>query len=730
MKKILSVLALLVVALTVTAQTKLVDDGLAPNGSTIPAKAFTIDWETQKIVANLDMSAEDGTNANTMSFSDNEADLAEWNVSKGYTLHFFYTNANYVWTTNDKTEYLTHCFTIQLRNSADLSTTPTVYVKNVADPANVSIEITKDGVYVDGELKMAASEIEAFYAKSDLFFGSLQGENRSKAVYKSVEVQNIDNGGGEEPEPGIEGTVVEGSKDFAAGGQEFEWSDVAINWDKQKLVAVIDLSTCGDATQNENILSVGEDVGAWKIGGWHFYYTKATGRMKVDYLTTGGSHPLSTAKTGVSADNEIKIEFSKENGVTINGEAYLDNYDTSITGTWQENTADFWNLLKVNIGSKEGNTRSNATIKYVTVVDLQTETPEPTEPTEVFTDKAHATYEGEFDYTDKKVEVYDLGEGKSKVVYKEYNLGDTTFDLVYDDVTTATEDGVTTYSFDGKATIENLTVPTGTMAMVSEGEVDAKLEGKSSEGKLFATFTVKISATSTNSVTVFGEDNETPEPPTPSEGGLIDAGYQPAGSAWSKSATIDWDKQYVKAVIDLSNCKYSFENILSVGESISGWDDAPHYHFYYTASTKSLQFNGMTQGKNNSRYDITLDSDELTIEISKEKGLVINGTQYLNQYSTTTQYELEDYLTAMADFFALTEIEFGACQGSTFSNATYKYFNVLDLPKDPTNIKDINADTNDGKAEIYTVGGAKVNSLQKGINIVRYANGKTVKVLK
>lgn len=38
--------------------------------------------------------------------------------------------------------------------------------------------------------------------------------------------------------------------------------------------------------------------------------------------------------------------------------------------------------------------------------------------------------------------------------------------------------------------------------------------------------------------------------------------------------------------------------------------------------------------------------------------------------------------------------------------------------------------TNNTITSIYTVGGAKVNSLQKGVNIVRLANGKTVKVIK
>lgn len=38
--------------------------------------------------------------------------------------------------------------------------------------------------------------------------------------------------------------------------------------------------------------------------------------------------------------------------------------------------------------------------------------------------------------------------------------------------------------------------------------------------------------------------------------------------------------------------------------------------------------------------------------------------------------------------------------------------------------------TNNTITSIYTVGGVKVNSLQKGVNIVRLANGKTVKVIK
>ena len=47
-----------------------------------------------------------------------------------------------------------------------------------------------------------------------------------------------------------------------------------------------------------------------------------------------------------------------------------------------------------------------------------------------------------------------------------------------------------------------------------------------------------------------------------------------------------------------------------------------------------------------------------------------------------------------------------------------------------TGINTVNTADNNTITEIYTLGGARVNSLQKGINIVRLANGKTIKVVK
>ena len=510
-----------------TTEGPLVEAGFAANGAAIAAKPFTINWDTHKVVAKLDLSNITGVNENIFSFSNNAANLAEWNPTDGAVLHFYYTDDAEVWTTTGL-QQLTHTFTIQFRNSEKLGETPTKYVQ-VNDPSNVRVEVRQDGVYLDGTLVFEASDYAKLLTYNDLVFGSTQGDNRSNATYKYVEVVGLDwtepatvvaskkftdnifltqygttipldladvtieemsdgvinmsvtfdNGNqtikssdlvkgtdekerttytgttevsmvnydvkavlytkddaekifidmvaangdkytvgtdpdyvAPQPEPEIEGFPVDGSVDFAPNGQSFEWTNIPIDWNTQKLVAVIDLSTCGAYTANENILSVGENVGAWKIGGWHFYYTKGAKRMKADYLTTGGDHPVSDAHEDVEAGT-VRIELSKADGCTIDGVSFNGLY-SGVTGDWKDLTSDFWTTTSINIGSKEGANRSNATIKYVTVVDLKNE-PEPIAPT-VYKNTLKVVRNNETQtYEEAEVKVLAKEEGKYEV---------------------------------------------------------------------------------------------------------------------------------------------------------------------------------------------------------------------------------------------------------------------------------------------------------------------------
>ena len=173
-----------------TTEGPLVEAGLTPNGARIEAKPFTINWDTHKVVAKLDMTTCQGVNENALSFSNNAANLAEWNTSNGASLHFYYTKDAYVWNGTANVQ-LTNTFTIQFRNSDDLSTTPTKYVQ-VNDPSNVRVELRQDGVYSDGTLAFEASDYAKLLTYNDLVFGSTQGENRSNATYKYVEVVGLD----------------------------------------------------------------------------------------------------------------------------------------------------------------------------------------------------------------------------------------------------------------------------------------------------------------------------------------------------------------------------------------------------------------------------------------------------------------------------------------------------------------------------------------------------------
>lgn len=173
-----------------TTEGPLVEAGFAANGATIEAKPFTINWDTHKIVAKLDLTTCGSTeNENTFSFSNSAENLGEWNVADGVTLHFFYTKDAKVWTDNGMEDFL-KTFTIQFRKSTDLSARPTEYV-TVADPSNVRVEIRKDGVYIDGNLAFAASNYEELLAYNNLVFGSTR-VNRSYATYKYVEVVGLD----------------------------------------------------------------------------------------------------------------------------------------------------------------------------------------------------------------------------------------------------------------------------------------------------------------------------------------------------------------------------------------------------------------------------------------------------------------------------------------------------------------------------------------------------------
>ena len=616
--------------------------------------------------------------------------------------------------------------------------------------------------------------------------------------------------------PSIEGTVVEGSVDFAANGSKFEWSNIAIDWNKQKLVAVIDLSTC--VGENEDILSVGQNISAWKIGGWHFYYTKSDNRMKSDYLTTGGAHPISDANTPVEP-GIVRIELSKAEGCTIDGVSFNGFYDSSVTGTWQSNTADFWALTSVNIGSKEGNGRSNAVIKYVTVVDLPvTVKDEKTfnevlymndqkvaDATVVVKEMSDETINMSLVYTigDSNVEYTstELTKGtdeKNRTTYtgkvskdsQTYNVAGVVYEKDNAErlYMTMTDTGVTfvvgenpdavtpevtevsnkTYTsnlriFDGeepvvenaeaqvniikysdesyKVTLKDVTLNENTQDLVFVGK--ALIEEAPTE----ATEPLTIIAKSDEATTAFfgeemngtfeltevsadeikmefaiegegvlyeGEFNY--EAKTPAAEPFCKENYVADGNGFEWEFAVDWDTQKVVMSIDPSTCTGNCEDVIGLGAVPTAWNNT--LHLYRTRADKMLQGYFQVPGVSNNNTDKFAETVPFLVEVSKAQGFVVND-------------EVKIAASAMSYLFTLPTVKMGTGEGANDkSRATYNYVKVVDKDwtKDPET--GINATTvAEGEFEVFSVDGVKLSKLQKGLNIVRSADGKVKKVL-
>ena len=228
-------------------------------------------------------------------------------------------------------------------------------------------------------------------------------------------------------------------------------------------------------------------------------------------------------------------------------------------------------------------------------------------------------------------------------------------------------------------------------------------------GVLKVKFTIAVGGTTGNVAVDFGNKYEAPKTPDPVD--VVEEGFKATGASWKKEGVaIDWDTQYIAAKLDLSTCKTSSspENVLAVGTDITGWNDGPHYFFYYNKADKVLQYNYLH--KANSSYNsgfanlskayIQLSDEVVTIEISKQGGLKINGESALVKYvntakdpstNSTESWTTEDLPTVFSGLWALNTIDFGGCQGTTMSNATYKYVKVVPLgwtePVTPPSVK-------------------------------------------
>ena len=205
------------------------------------------------------------------------------------------------------------------------------------------------------------------------------------------------------------------------------------------------------------------------------------------------------------------------------------------------------------------------------------------------------------------------------------------------------------------------------------------------------------------------------EAKTPATEPFCKENYVADGNGFEWEFAVDWDTQKVVMSIDPSTCTGNCEDVIGLGAVPTAWVNT--LHLYRTRDQK-LQGYFQVPGGNNNNTDKFAETVPFLVEVSKAQGFVVND-------------EVKIAASEMSYLFTLPTVKMGTGEGANDkSRATYNYVKVVDKDwtKDPAT--GINATTvAEGEFEVFSVDGVKLAKLQKGLNIVRSADGKVKKVL-
>lgn len=527
----------------------------------------------------------------------------------------------------------------------------------------------------------------------------------TEKIYMSVESEGVTYIVGTKP---VDGPSIP-MENYQADGTGFVVS-TPIDWNTQKFQAVIDATNC-NSSKTEDIFSFGPEATVWEKN-IHIYADKGT--YKAFYQCSNGNN---NTTVNIADKTNITVEVSKADGLTVDGE-------TIIAADKLEGLFD---LTEVKFGSGEGTDQfSNALYKSVKLVEV---VPPFVPETKTYKDVAYSSFAGtNTNFDENTVEFTTVEDGTYNVVYKNLTVSSNRIgDLNIPNVTATTDaDGNVTYTTTAtEGTWTNINQELSSMLGISEGSpatlksFTATLSGE----KL--NMTVVTALTGVDATIVFGEQYVEPNPDPEGTIDVVEHGFKANGFGWQEVKDINWDNQYLKAEIDLTNCTSTNEVVLSVGNNITAWG-ATNFHLYYTAATNTLQYNYIDADGNIGRYDIPNIEGIVTVEISKKKGLVVNGEKCNYKNGSTEQFD--DPATAFASLWAVSSVQIGAIQGTTMGYAIYNYIHILPVEAEPVDPNEVVATKT--YTDNLTVGhdaqtGDVTGYADKQVVFTKYANGES-----
>ena len=356
---------------------------------------------------------------------------------------------------------------------------------------------------------------------------------------------------------------------------------------------------------------------------------------------------------------------------------------------------------------------------YLGEFNYEEEKPEP----EVYTSNLHiydaAAPETDLFKADKaNVEFLATETGEFRLTLKDVTLNEKTQDLVFTGTLPTTEpggqeplaeDGEGEVTPDEPAMVLNATADEATATFLGAASATAEFSiSHNAADEFMMTFTMKAGEKNYG-----GEFNY--EAKTPAAEPFCKENYVADGNGFEWEFAVDWDTQKVVMSIDPSTCTGNCEDVIGLGAVPTAWDNT--LHLYRTSADQMLQGYFQTSATNNNTGKFA-ETAPFLVEVSKAQGFVVNG-------------EVKIASSAMSYLFTLPTVKMGTGEGANDkSRATYNYVKVVDKDwtKDPAT--GINATTvAEGEFEVFSVDGVKLSKLQKGLNIVRSADGKVKKVL-
>ena len=736
---------------------------------------INVDWDKQKIVASIDFSN-----------GGDDKDILAMTTGDSFTAFQTSTYRTMHWYCNQTAKQISGFFA---KDGAGNNNTGRM---DVAD-CLAKFEISKaEGLKVNGEVKMTPTVLEELLTGDRIIIGSGESPKFSNAFYNYIKVVSLDWKEPTEPEVTVKDTktfnealYMNDQKVADAKVVVKEMSDETVNMSLQFSGTEYTSTELTKGTDEKNRTTytgkVANGTQTYDVAGV-VYEKDNVARL---YMTLKTS--ITTVVVGENPD-VVTPEVIEVSNKTYTSNLRILDGETTVVEEAEANV----NIVKYSDESYKVTLKNvnmlNKTqdLVFVGKALIEEAPTEATEPLTIIAKSDEATtaffgeemngtfeitevsaeeikmgfvlnntsleYQGEFNYTEEetpevytnnlhiydaaapetdlfqadqaKVEFLATATGGFKLTLKDVTLNEKTQDLVFTGtLPTPQPGGQDPLAEEGETTpaepamVLNAIADEATTDFFGGGAIYATAVFNVSYDKndnFMMTFTIAAAA-GKNYAGEFNYVKKTPDTPDPEL--FCKENYVADGEGFEWEIAVDWDTQKIVMSIDPSTCTGSCEDVIGLGAVPTAWDNT--LHLYRTSADQMLQGYFQTSADNNNTGKFA-ETAPFLVEVSKAQGFVVNN-------------EVKIASSAMSYLFTLSTVKMGTGEGvNDKSRATYNYVKVVDkdwtAPKDPDT--GINATTvAEGEVEFFTVNGVKLNKLQKGLNIVRTADGKVKKVL-